>query len=212
MLTSLVAFEPPRHQAGIQATLQHSLRNYGPLPSDLRSRRARSWVNSRPSPYPRTVKTSFTSSPSAESLRATVAASLGTSVDNVASHHPSPLSNLLQQILVNPNVPSAVHVESKQCECVISPDKLERVLGLLPRPRSGSATKRAALGWSKKCTSKSGIENKENNAAVGNIGSGARATVKASQGTIISPVDGLRLNRPRPRGRPMLASVRPIRA
>ncbi|KAF8425040.1 hypothetical protein L210DRAFT_3489659 [Boletus edulis BED1] len=208
-LFAVQSFEPPRHPAGIQAMLQHSLRNYGSLPSDLRPRRARSRVNSRPSPYPRTVKTSFTSSPSAENLRATVAASLATSVDNVAPRHLSPLSNPLQQILVNPNVPSAVPVESKQR--VISPDKSERVFRPPPRPRLGSATRRAALGCSKKSTSRGGIENKENNIAISNIGIGSQATVNVSQGTIISPVDGLRLNRPRPRGRPTPASVRPIR-
>ena len=60
--TPFPAFDPPRNPSGMQAVLEHSLQNYGPLLSDLRPRRARSRVNSRPSPYPRTVETSFTSS------------------------------------------------------------------------------------------------------------------------------------------------------
>ena len=58
-LLFLPAFSPPRHPAGMQALLQHSLENYGPLPPELR--RIRSRTQSRPSPYPqaRPIKTSI---------------------------------------------------------------------------------------------------------------------------------------------------------
>lgn len=157
----MLAFDPPCHPSGMQAML---VQNYGPLPSDLRPRRARSRVNSQPSPYPRTVKTSFTSFLSAEHLRATVVASLTTSIDNAASRQPSPLSNALQQITINPNVPSKVSAES-------SPDKPERIFGLPPRPRVGSMARRTAFGWSKS-SGCSGVENKENKTTIGNIGVG----------------------------------------
>ena len=180
----MLAFDPPRHPTGMQAMLEHSLQNYGPLPSDLRPRRARSRVNSRPSPYPRTIKTSFTSSPGAEHLRAAVTASLTTSIDNAAHRQPSPLSNVLQQITINPNVPSAVSAVSK--EYVISPDKPERVFGLPPRTRAGSMARRGAFGWSKKSSGRGGVENKENNTTIGNISVGVPTTVNVSQGTIIA--------------------------
>ena len=180
----MLAFDPPRHPSGMQAMLEHSLQNYGPLPSDLRPRRARSRVNSRPSPYPRTVKTSFTSSPSVEHLRATVAASLTASIDNAAPRQLSPLSNALQQITINPNVPSTVSAESK--ECVISPTKAERIFGLPPRPRVGSVARRTTFGWSKKSSGRNSVENKENNTTIGNVGVGVPTTVNVSQGTIMA--------------------------
>ena len=183
-LTPLLAFDPPRHPSGMQAILEHSLQTYGPLPSDLRPHRARSRVNSRPSPYPRTVKTSFTSSPGAEHLRATVAASLTQSVENIAPRHASPLSNALQQISINPNVPLTASAQTK--ECAVTLDKPERAFGLPPRTRVGSTARRTGLGWSKKSTGRSGVENKENNTAIGNVGIGAPTTVNVSQGTIVS--------------------------
>ncbi|KAG8220621.1 hypothetical protein J3R82DRAFT_2877 [Butyriboletus roseoflavus] len=146
----------------------------------------------------------------AEHLRATVAASLATSIDNAVPRRPFPGSTALQQITVNPNIQSTVSAESK--ECVISPDKPGRILGVPARPCVGPTTRRGAFGWSKKSTGRNGIENKENNTTIGNINIGAPAATNVSQGAMMTPSDGLRLNRPRPRGRPMPASVRPIRA
>lgn len=184
VLTPSLAFDPPRHPSGMQAILQHSLQTYGPLPSDLRPRRVRSRVNSRPSPYPRTVKTSFTSSPCSEHLRATVAASLTTSIDNVAPRHTSPLSTALQQITINPNIPSTVSAGPK--ECIISPDKPERIFGLPSRPYAGSTARRAASGWSKKSTGRNGVDNKENNTTIGNISIRAPTAANISQGTMMT--------------------------
>ena len=45
-----LAFEPPKTPTSMQALLEHSLKSFHPLPSDLRPRRVR--TTSRPSPYP----------------------------------------------------------------------------------------------------------------------------------------------------------------
>jgi serine/arginine repetitive matrix protein 2 len=172
-----LAFEPPHHRSAMQAMLEHSLQNYGPLPSELRLRRARSRVNSRPSPYPRTVKTSFTSSPSTEHLRAAVTASLITSNDDDVPRHTSSLSNPLQQITINPNISSTMSADAKKC--VVSPDKPDRVFGLPLRPRLGSVARCTTAGWTKKSTGRTNIENKENNASIR-----APPSVNVSQGTI----------------------------
>ncbi|OBZ78004.1 hypothetical protein A0H81_01655 [Grifola frondosa] len=46
------SFQPPTNPSGMQAMLEHSQKNYGPLPSELRPRRVRSRTSSRASPYP----------------------------------------------------------------------------------------------------------------------------------------------------------------
>ncbi|KAG2338846.1 hypothetical protein BDR05DRAFT_951659 [Suillus weaverae] len=204
------SFDPPSHPSGMQALLEHSMQNYGPLPSDLRPRRMRSRVNSRPSPYPRTFKTSFTSSPATEQVRAAIVAAVAENAPNDNMRAQGQFK-ALQQISVNPNIMSPVVETTKAGElmkdAVMSPGKLERVFGLPPRPRVGSVARRAALGWAKRSTGRNGLENKEN-ASIGNISLGA-APSNMSQGLASS--ETLRLNRPRPRGRPTLASARPIR-
>ncbi|KAG2030786.1 hypothetical protein BDR03DRAFT_161432 [Suillus americanus] len=206
------SFDPPNHPSGMRALLEHSIQNYGPLPSDLRPRRMRSHVNSRPPPYPRTFKTSFTSSPATEQVRAAIVAAVAENVpsDNMrAQGQPK----ALQQISVNPNIMSHAVENTKAGELMkdaaMSPGKLERVFGLPPRPRVGSVARRAALGWVKRSTGRNGLENKEN-ASIGNI-SLAAVPSNMSQGSVMTPSETLRLNRPRPRGRPTPASVRPIR-
>ncbi|KAG2365179.1 hypothetical protein BDR07DRAFT_1470529 [Suillus spraguei] len=206
------SFDPPTHPSGMRALLEHSMQNYGPLPSDLRPRRMRSRVNSRPSPYPRTFKTSFTSSPATEQVRAAIVAAVAENApnDNIrAQGQPK----ALQQISVNPNIMSPPVENTKAGELMkdaaMSPGKLERVFGLPPRPRVGSVARRTALGWAKRSAGRNGLENKEN-ASIGNI-SLAAVPGNMSQGLIITPSETLRLNRPRPRGRPTPASVRPIR-
>ncbi|KAH7918158.1 hypothetical protein BV22DRAFT_1200072 [Leucogyrophana mollusca] len=199
-LFAVQSFDPPRHPARTQALLEHSVQNYGPLPSHLRPRRVRSRVNSRPSPYPRTIKTSFTSSPAAEQQ---VQASVPADTARI---------NALQQVSINPNIASlATEGQIGDLKSLaMSPGKPERVFGLPPRPRVGSNARRVALGWAKRSTGRSGIENKEN-ASVGNITLGGGGTGNVSQGLVMTPSESLRLNRPRPRGRPTPASARPIR-
>ena len=181
VLTIALAFDPPHHPSGMRAILEHSLQNYGPLPSELRLRHVRSRVNSRPSPYPRTVKTSFTSSPTEEHLRATVVSSF----DNVVPRQQSSLSNALQPIkTVDLNVPPLVSADK---DSVIPSDKPERVFGLPPRPRVAS-TARVTLGRPKRSAGRNGVENKENNTTIGNIGVKAPTAANVSQGTIMTCV------------------------
>ncbi|KAF8878425.1 hypothetical protein BD779DRAFT_1663807 [Infundibulicybe gibba] len=184
------SFQPPKHPAGMQALLEHSVQNYGPLPSELRPRRVRSRTQSRPSPYPqaRITKTA----PSPEPLRMTMP----------DIHRPLHTPPVLQQVPVNSNIISAV--PTLDALKPFSPlvldvePKRENAFGLAPaaRPRVASTARRSALGWSKRSNGKSSSDQKEN----------------VSQGSIMTPGESLRLNRPRPRGRPTPASqARPIR-
>jgi hypothetical protein len=182
VLIELSAFDPPHHPSGMKALLEHSLQNYGPLPSELRPRRIRSRVNSRPSPYPRTVKTSFTSAPSTEQMRAAIVAAVEENVSNAAMRIQGQ-PKALQQISVNPNIMSPGIENTKAVEdkhgVAMSPGKLERVFGLPPRPRVGSTARRVALGWAKRSTGRNGLENKENTTF-------AAASVNISQGLIMT--------------------------
>ncbi|KAF8872637.1 hypothetical protein BD779DRAFT_1572174 [Infundibulicybe gibba] len=184
------SFQPPKHPAGMQALLEHSVQNYGPLPSELRPRRVRSRTQSRPSPYPqaRITKTA----PSPEPLRMMMP----------DTHRPLHTPPVLQQVPVNSNIMSAV--PTLDALKPFSPlvldvePKRENAFGLAPaaRPRVASTARRSALGWSKRSNGKSSSDQKEN----------------VSQGSIMTPGESLRLNRPRPRGRPTPASqARPIR-
>ncbi|KAG2115547.1 hypothetical protein BD769DRAFT_1391209 [Suillus cothurnatus] len=206
------SFDPPSHPSGMRVLLEHSMQNYGPLPSDLRPRHMRSRVNSQPLPYPRTFKTSFTSSPATEQVRAAIVAAVTESApnDNMRTHGQP---KALQQISVNPNIMSPAVENTKAGELMkdaaMSPGKLERVFGLPPHPHVGSVAQRTALGWVKRSTGRNWLENKEN-ASIGNI-SLASVPGHMLQGLIMMPSETLRLNRPRPRGRPTPASGRPIR-
>lgn len=190
-----VAFVPPSHPAGMQALLQHSLDNYGPLPSELR--RIRSRTQSRPSPYPqsRVIKTSITS----DQVRPLMMDS-GRNFESAPTPKQTPTA-ALQPVSINPNIlsplPPVPTLDALKSGSPFIPEmddsKLVKTFGL-PRPRVPSNARRTALGWSKRSTGKN--DNKENN---------------LSQGLIMTPSDSLRINRPRPRGRPTPGSARPIR-
>ncbi|TFK33165.1 hypothetical protein BDQ12DRAFT_448473 [Crucibulum laeve] len=181
-LFAVQSFQPPRHPAGMQALLEHSVQNYGPLPSELRPRRVRSRTQSRPSPYPQARIAKVTTSP--EQTRPSNA--------DLHRSFATPAA-VLQQILVNANImPSAPSLEALK---PFSPfmmnvePKRENAFGLAPnaRPRVASTTRRTALGWSKRSNgAKHSTDQKEN--VVG-------------QGMIMTPGESLRINRPRPRGR-----------
>ncbi|KAF8060726.1 hypothetical protein FPV67DRAFT_304096 [Lyophyllum atratum] len=190
---ALQSFDPPKHPAGMQALLEHSVQNYGPLPSELRPRRMRSRTSSRPSPYPH-ARISKVMPPSPEKVQPTAHVNINRSI----------ATPVLQQIPVNRNLMSAA--PSLEALKPFSPlvldmePKRENAFGLAPnaRPRVGSNARRTALGWSKRSTGagKSSTDQKEN----------------VAQGTIMTPGESLRINRPRPRGRPTPASTaRPIR-
>jgi serine/arginine repetitive matrix protein 2 len=78
LMYSFLGFDPPTHEDGMRAVLEHSMRNYGPLPSELHPRiRRRSRTHSRPSPYPpRSPKLSICSEQSAVSPQRTPKSSL----------------------------------------------------------------------------------------------------------------------------------------
>ncbi|KAF5333934.1 hypothetical protein D9758_018161 [Tetrapyrgos nigripes] len=185
---ALQTFNPPRQPSAMQALLQDSVQNYHPLPSELGPRRRR--TQSRPSPYPqgRTIKVSLTS----DSPRPIIGS---TSRAAGKASHGSPL----QEITVNPNLMTANHMpkyEANKPFATLEDDLAEQFpaktrenafgLASQPRPRVGSSARRTALGWAKRSTGKVSSELKEN------VGVGVSMT----------PGESLRLNRPRPRGRP----------
>ncbi|KAF7982388.1 hypothetical protein HWV62_28475 [Athelia sp. TMB] len=189
-LYALQSFVPPKHPAGMQAMLQHSIDNYGPLSSELR--RVRSRTISRPSPYPqsRAIKTPVTSD-----HRRPIAMDK----DNMFVSNPTPKRTptaALQPVSFNPNLvsqhPPVPKLDALKGSPMVPESELVKTFGL-PRPRVPSNARRSALGWSKRSTGK---ENKENN---------------VSLGSIKTPSESLRINRPRPRGRPTPGSARPIR-
>ncbi|RDB27260.1 hypothetical protein Hypma_004359 [Hypsizygus marmoreus] len=185
------SFQPPRHPAGMQALLEYSVQNYGPLPSELRPRRVRSRTQSRPSPYPqaRIIKASPVSPEQVPTVKISTKRSFGTPVlQQIPINHNILLSAAPSLEALKPFSPLVVDIEPKR----------ENAFGLAPaaRPRVGSTARRTALGWSKRSTGKSSTDQKEN----------------VSQGAIMTPGESLRINRPRPRGRPTPASTaRPIR-
>ncbi|KAG6865214.1 hypothetical protein C0991_004415 [Blastosporella zonata] len=185
------SFEPPRHPAGMKALLEHSVQNYGPLPSELRPRRIRSRTSSRASPYPQ-ARVSKVIPPSPEEKVQPV--------QSIPANAP-----VLRQVPINHNImsaaPSLEALKPFSSLVVDIEPKRENAFGLAPhaRPRVASTARRTALGWSKRSTggsSKLSTDQKEN----------------VGQGMIMTSGESLRINRPRPRGRPTPASTaRPIR-
>ncbi|KAL1747929.1 hypothetical protein HDZ31DRAFT_60801 [Schizophyllum fasciatum] len=174
---ALQAFEPPRHPAGMQALLEHSIQNYVPLPSDLRAARARVRTNSRPSPYPQRVAGRI----SKQSIAAVHGRGPSLSdLERVVSDSP------LREVTVNKNTSSPAQPPNAKKGSVTVEPKAENAWGLAPdaRPKIGSAARRAALGWTKR-SNKSSAGQKEN----------------VGQGTLATPSDSLRINRARPRAR-----------
>ncbi|KAJ7772927.1 hypothetical protein DFH07DRAFT_913167 [Mycena maculata] len=143
---ALQAFQPPKNPEGMQALLQHSVQNYGPLPSELGPRRVRSRTQSRPSPYP---------------------ARQGQNPASPESQRPSPAE--MQRGFGNNSPLHALDVNASvdvPMPSVLSP-KRENAWGLAPnaRPRVASAARRTALGWAKRST-KASSDLKENNTSV----------------------------------------------
>ncbi|KAG7440055.1 uncharacterized protein BT62DRAFT_938390 [Guyanagaster necrorhizus] len=132
-LFALQCFDPPTHPAGMQALLEHSVQNYGPLPSELRPKRVRSRTSSRASPYPST-----------RVLKAAAASPLITKQEDV---YRNATSSPLGDIAPHANAPSA----SKPFSPSIDEPKQETMWGVAAtRPRVGSAARRTAIGWAKR--------------------------------------------------------------
>ncbi|KAF8957811.1 hypothetical protein BDZ97DRAFT_2061970 [Flammula alnicola] len=178
-----ITFQAPAEPAGMQAPLKHSVQTYGPLPSDLRPRRMRSRTSSRPSPYPQARISKGTLLPEQTWIS-----------NSIIDYQRIPV---LQQKPINKNIHMMTTAPSLEVLKPFSPlvmdiePKHENAFGLAPnvRPRVGSTARRTALGWSKHSNGngKSSTDQKENVAATG---------------IVMTPGDTLRINRPRPRGRP----------
>ncbi|KAF9258752.1 hypothetical protein L218DRAFT_711641 [Marasmius fiardii PR-910] len=197
-LYALQSFDPPRHPAGMRALLADSVQNYGPLPSELRSRRRR--TSSRPSPYPQTRTSKvflsqeyMSHSPPAEPLppvpvRTTQVEHSLLQPKSVNTNHSPMISKVSSLRPKKALAPVNNNIESQGSfnpDTAFGPPKV--------RPRVGSAARRTALGWSKRSTGKSSTDLKENS------------------GTM-TPGETLRLSRPRPKGRPTPARPQTIRA
>ena len=139
----------------MQALLEYSVQNYGPLPSELRPRRVRSRTQSRPSPYPQARLPKATKSP--EQIRSSKS----------SNAHTTPV---LKQLPVNTNTlsvaPSLEALKPFSPLVVNIEPKRENAFGLAARPRVASSTRRTALGWSKRSNGKASTDQKENQGAV----------------------------------------------
>lgn len=186
---ALQSFEPPAHRTGMRALLEHSRKTYGPLSAELR--RIRSRTNSRPSPYPqpqRAVKISLSPLTMGPEVATSVAPKPAPVPAPSASPVPILASQALQQRTVNINA-AATGVSS------LVPGKTAKGdTDSLSQSRSGSGVRRSVLGWAKR-------------------GVGKENQVKdSSSGEMTGPGENLRLNRPRPRGRPSHArTIGPIK-
>ncbi|KAK0244974.1 hypothetical protein EDD85DRAFT_1348 [Armillaria nabsnona] len=172
-LFALQCFDPPKHPAGMQALLEHSVQNYGPLPSELRPKRVRSRTSSRASPYPST-----------RALKAAAASPelITKKQDNV---YRNATSSPLGDVLPHANLMTASPA-SKPFSPLIEEPKRENAWGpAATRPRVGSTARRTALGWAKRSNGKTPTKLKEN-------------TPKMN----MTHGESLRLSRPRPKGRP----------
>lgn len=180
---ALQSFQPPKEPLGMQALLEYSVQNYGPLPSELRPRRVRSRTQSRPSPYPQARLPKVTVSP--EQTRSSKSSNAhATPVLKPLPVNANTLSVAPSLEALKPFSPLVINIEPKR----------ENAFGLAARPRVASSTRRSALGWSKRSNGKASTDQKEN------------------QGAVMTPGESLRLNRPRPRGRATPATQgRPIR-
>ncbi|KAF5312056.1 hypothetical protein D9619_003769 [Psilocybe cf. subviscida] len=189
-LYAIQSFRAPSEPERMQALLAHSVQNFGPLPSELRPHRVRSRTSSRASPYPqsRVSKTNLspeqsphtiTSKPSVTAQRTPVLQAKSLNTQTTAA---APTLDALK-----PFSPlSFLDTEPKR----------ENAFGLAPnaRPRVGSNARRTALGWSKRSngptTGKSSTASTDQKENIG------------GNGLSMTPAETLRLNRPRPRGRP----------
>ncbi|TBU22804.1 hypothetical protein BD311DRAFT_822465 [Dichomitus squalens] len=192
-LFALQSFHPPREPIAMQALLEHSQKNYGPLPSELRPHRVRSRTSSRPSPYPLRSMRSLTSPERTRSSPMQVFTDAPSKPFAASLHDQTVLREVQRNTNVDVPTPPPVLGEIKP----FTPFNVEletskqgkNAIGLPARPRVTSSTRRAALGWSKRTGKSSTQEFKENSAI------------------IPTPSETLRINRPRPRGRPTPARV-----
>ncbi|KAI9060404.1 hypothetical protein FKP32DRAFT_1595485 [Trametes sanguinea] len=192
------SFQPPREPAVMQAMLEHSQKNFGPLPSELRPHRVRSRTSSRASPYP---LPSMRSSFSPEKPPRCSPIQIFTDVPSKPFSAPLQEAPVLREVQRDANTFMASPAPALEEIKPFSPLHIEldtskqgkAAFGLPSRPRVTSSTRRAALGWSKRSTGKSSTQDCKENISSSMI--------------IPTPSETLRINRPRPRGRPTPARV-----
>lgn len=134
----------------MQALLEHSVQNYGPLPPGLRPLRLRSRTSSRASPYPSTKVLYASASPESDAL--------ATETQVFRNALNAPLHEISRNIEVSPTIPADV----PKVKALKQGNK--NALGLPARPRVGSNARRSALGWSKRGSGRPSSELKENSA------------------------------------------------
>ena len=124
----LPAFQALNHPAGMRALLEHSVQNYGPLPSELRPRRVRSRTSSRPSPYPPNRFVKITISP-----EKTITPAMEVKVPTATP--------VLRQVPVDANrlsvAPSIDALKPFSPLAVDIEPKCENTFGLAPKGRNG---------------------------------------------------------------------------
>ncbi|KAI0938313.1 hypothetical protein AcV5_000019 [Taiwanofungus camphoratus] len=144
------SFHPPRNRGGMRAMLEHSQKNYRPLPSDLHPRRVRSRTSSRASPYPIRI---------------------------ISEHLAISSQAVLQKVPVNGNVktvspPAALEVIKPFTPFTIDfePSKLGKNLGQPPlptHPRATSSARCTTHGRSKRSTGKFNSNDQKENVSQG---------------------------------------------
>ena len=207
----------------MQALLEHSKINYGPLPLELRVRRTRSRTNSRPSPYPQRM--------APVNLKATSPLHINHN-NRQAVNTRSPLKDNnvlmdvseLQNVLTNSPAPvkneqgfkAPLSVKKSRAEHALENDRdvVKPKAAANPYPRSrervGSGARRAALGWSKRKTPNKKA-NKENMSLSQSAHEGMSTSLlryalhsfpkEGEAKESRSPNDSLRIVRPRPNRR-----------
>lgn len=218
-LHALHTFVPPRDPAVMQALLEHSVKNYAPLPTDRHVRRIRSRASSvsRSVPYTRPSSSVGSSGRSKKSHARSRSRS-----SNESSFNSSGSGHALRPKYVNDNVPSprpilaaiapfspfSVDLEQNKVgsseESFLAFAALANEETSVPlnatkpdiRPRVPSATRRTALGWSKRKTKDEDRKTKNNN-----------NKENETHGLLVSPSESLRIIRPRPRSRAIANSV-----
>lgn len=160
------AFRPPQNRGGMRAMLEHSQKNYGPLPSDLRPRRIRSRTSSRASPYPLPNHRSSFSPDKPIYVHADASPEL-----RVGPQQPTPFC-ALREVSTNVKNQSPVpaldaikpftpfNVQFDKSKPDISNDSFIPPVPI--RPRVSSSTRRNALGWKRQTGKSSSAAQKEN--------------------------------------------------
>jgi serine/arginine repetitive matrix protein 2 len=177
--------------------LEHSRKTYGPLSAELR--RIRSRTNSRPSPYPqrqRAVKISLSPSTMGPEVATSVVPKPAPAPARSASPAPILTSQALQQRTVN------INTRSTGVSSLVPGKTAKGDSDSLSQSRSGSGVRRSVLGWAKRGVGK---ENQDKDTSSGAM-TGYVPLMHYYLCPILtmkySPGENLRLNRPRPRGRP----------